>query len=82
MNEGESLRAVEQEFSIGRRGSYAQSFTRPVVDLIGNGIKLLLAVAREVSSFGQVLTHMSLVFSLEPHFHGLCGLQKYTDISA
>lgn len=55
------LRGVEQEFSIDRqRGSYAQTFARPVVDLIGNGVKLIPTVAREVGPSGQVLTHKSV----------------------
>jgi hypothetical protein len=50
------LGAVEQEFAIGGHGgSYAQAFSGPVVDLIGNGVKLLLAVAREIGALGQVL---------------------------
>ena len=33
------LRAVQEQFPIdSQRGSYAQTFARPVVDLIGNGV--------------------------------------------
>jgi len=40
------LRAAEQEFSIDRqRRSYPQALSGPVVDLIGNGVELLLAQA-------------------------------------
>ena len=56
MNEGGVLGTVEQELAIdGQRGSYAQAFSGPVVDLIGNGVELFLAVAREIGALGQVL---------------------------
>jgi hypothetical protein len=43
MNESGMLRAVQEKFPIDRQGlSYAQTFPGPVVDLIGNGIELLL----------------------------------------
>jgi hypothetical protein len=58
MNEGGVLGTVEQAFSIDRQGGpYAQAFSGPVVDLIGNGVELLLAVAREIGALGQVLAH-------------------------
>ena len=55
------LRAVKQEFSIDRqRRSYAQALSGPVVDLIGNSVELLLAVAREIRALGQVLAHQAV----------------------
>ena len=46
MNEGGVLRVVQEQLSIDRqRGSYAQTFARSVVDLIGDGIELFLTVA-------------------------------------
>ena len=55
------LGAVEQEFSIDRqRRSYAQALSGPVVDLIGNSVELLLAVAREIRALGQVLAHQAV----------------------
>jgi hypothetical protein len=39
------MRAVQEQFPVDRqRGSYAQTFARSVVDLIGIRITLLLAV--------------------------------------
>lgn len=47
-----------RETPVDRQGrSYSQSFAGAVVDFIGNGIQLFLAVARQINAFGQVLAH-------------------------
>ena len=52
------LRAVQEEFPINCQGrSYSQALARTVVDFIGNGIELLLAVDRQVCALWQVLAH-------------------------
>ena len=47
MDEGGWLRGVQEQLPVNRQGrSYSQSFAGAVVDFIGNGVQLFLAVAR------------------------------------
>lgn len=51
----------EQQLPVHRqRRSHPQALARAVVDLIGNGIELLLAVAAQVRALGQVLAHQAI----------------------
>jgi colicin import membrane protein len=38
----------------------SEGFARPVVDLVGDGVELFLAVARQVRALGQVLPHQAV----------------------
>lgn len=61
MNEGGMLRAVKQKLPIDRQWrSCAQAFAWPIVDLVGNGIELFLAVSGEIGALGQVLPDQSV----------------------
>lgn len=61
MNEDGVLRGIQQQFRVDRqRRSYAQALSGAVVDFIGNGIELLLAVARQVSALGEVLPYQTV----------------------
>ena len=58
MDKGGVVRAVQEEFPINRQGrSYYQPLARTVVDFVGNGIELLLAIDRQVCALWQVLAH-------------------------
>ena len=61
MDEGGWLGGVQEQLPVNRQGrSYSQSFAGAVVDFIGDGVQLLLAVARQVGAFGQVLAHQAV----------------------
>lgn len=52
MDEGGWLRGAQEQHPVDHQGrSYSQPFARSVVDFIGNGAQLLLAVARQVGAF-------------------------------
>lgn len=53
MDEGRKFRAAQEKLPIDRqRGKYAKAFPGQVIDLMGNGIELPLAVAREIGALG------------------------------
>ena len=63
MNESGVLRAVHEQFAVDRQWrSYPppQSFSRAVVDFIGNRIDLLLSVDAQVCALEQVLAHQAI----------------------
>ena len=53
----------------------AQAVAGSVVDLVGNGIELLLTVLRQVRPLGEVLADQP-VFSEAARCQGLCGSQN------
>lgn len=58
MDEGGLWSGVQEQLPVDRQGrSYSQSFAGAVVDFIGDGVQLFLAVARQIGAFGQVLAN-------------------------
>lgn len=61
MDEGGLLRGVQEQLPVDRQGgSYSQSLARAVVNFIGDGVQLFLAVVRQIGAFGQVLANQTV----------------------
>lgn len=55
------LSVGDQQLAVHGQGrSHPQALARSVVDLVGNGIELLLAVAAQIRALGQVLAHQAV----------------------
>jgi hypothetical protein len=61
MDESGLFRGVHEQLPICRQvRSYSQALEGTVVDLIGNGIQLLLALAQQVCALWKVLAHQAI----------------------
>lgn len=61
MDEGRLLRGVQEQLQVDRQGrSYSQPLARAVVDFVGDGVQLFLAVVRQIGAFGQVLANQTI----------------------
>ena len=71
MDKGVLFGRVDKQFPVDRQGgSYPQAFAGAIVDLIGNGVELLLTVDRQVVPLWQVLANETIgvfVASSLPH---------------
>ena len=71
------FRGVQEQLPVNRQGgSYSQAFARSVVDFIGNGIQLLLAVDRQVCALGQILTNQPFVVLVAASLPGAVRIAK------
>jgi hypothetical protein len=79
MDESGVLRAVQEEFPISRQDKlYYQVLARAIVDFVGNGIELLLAVDRQVCTLWQVLAHQPVHVFIGATVPGAVRFAKYT----
>lgn len=77
MNECGLLRGIQDQLSVGCQARpYSQPFARSAVDFIGDGIQLLLALARQVGDFGEVLAHHANQVGLLMPFTGRTALTE------
>ncbi|MPM32548.1 hypothetical protein SDC9_79112 [bioreactor metagenome] len=84
MKESGAPGCVHEQFAVDRqRRPYPHSFSRAVVDFIGNGIELFLAVDALIRPLGRVLAHQTihvLVGASLPGAAGIAEVHRYAGL--